>query len=160
MSFKQNLSTIQNKLRVHLPTLRWLVPLLLTVLVIFYELGPASWLYEEQGVLFRTLADLIIFGTIGPLFALIILYFLERWLDEKDTAEFQARILNQARAEIDNGRQLHDNSIQVLFAASLLLDSFRAENPELPPETAVQIGKTETALNQAIFQLREYLQNQ
>ena len=160
MLFKNYRRAVQNNLRTHLPFLRWFVPLLLTVLVVLYEFGPARWLYEQQGLLYNTIADLLVFGTIGPLFALVTLYFLERWLDERDTTEFQAHVLNQVREEIKDGRQLHDDSIQVLFAASLLLDSFKANHPELPPDTAVQIGKTETALNQAILQLREHLTNQ
>lgn len=159
MSSKHLSNSLQSYLHPRLRFFRWSVPLLLLAFVIIYEVGPARWLYVQWGPFFRTVTDVLIFGVIGPFFAFTLLYFLERWLDERDTADLQMHILNRVQAEVQNGRELHDDALQVLFAASMLIDSLKSALPQLPDDTTVQIEITEAALQQAIHQLRSHLLN-
>ncbi len=145
------------RFRQRLGLLKWLIPAGLMLLVMGYYLGPARWLYDGLGFTYNILADLLIFGTVGPALAFVLLYFLERWLEERDTSDLQAQILAQAREDAQKSRQLNDDALQILFAAGTLIDSLKSSHPDLPPETAVKIEAMEQALDQAMQQLRAHL---
>ena len=144
-------------MRQRLPTLRWIVPLVLILLVILYEIGPARWVYWPLGFVYHTLSDIIMFGTIGPILAYLVLTFVDRWLEEKETADLQATVLAKARADADASRQLSDDAVQVLFASGTLLELIKEACPNLPEETAVQMTAMEQSLDQAIQRLRSHL---
>ena len=152
----ENYLTTEN-MRQRLPTLRWLVPLALILLVTLYEVGPARWIYRQLGFTYHTLSDIIMFGTIGPILAYLGLTFVARWLEEKETADLQAAVLAQARADASASRQLSDDAVQVLFASGTLLELVKEACPDIPEETAVQLNTMEQALNSAIHRLRTHL---
>ena len=136
---------------------RWLLPLGLILLVAFYEIGPARWIYGRFGFAYHIVADIIIFGTIGPTLLFLTLNFISRWLEERETSDLQAKLLAQSQQEAHHSRQLNDDAVQILFAASVLIDSLKSSHASLPPDTTEQIETMEKSLQQAIEQLRAHL---
>lgn len=146
-----------DQFRQYLPRLRWLIPLVLVLLVIAYEIGPAFWIYQSFGINVHIAAEIIVFGTIGPILAFLLLNFLERWLEERETSDLQAQILAKAQQDAHASRVLSDDAIQMLFAAGTLITSLKESHPEMGEETAVQVQAIENSLNQAIAQIRTHL---
>lgn len=144
-------------LRRWLVRLRWLVPASLVMLVVAYEVGPASWIYASLGYRFHLLAEILLFGTVGPALAFILLDLLGRWLEECETSDLQTQILAQARERIQNSRQLNDDALQALFAAGILVASLQSGRAEFPREMVTRLEETERALHQAIERLRTSL---
>jgi len=99
----------------------------------------------------------MIFGTVGPLLAFFALSLLEQWFEERETSDLQAEILADARRDSERSRQLSDDAIQVLFAASALISSLQSVQAEIPMEYVSQLKNTETALDSAIRNLRLHL---
>ena len=139
--------------------LSWAVPLAMLVLVVGYELGPARWLHMRFGFTYHLAAELLLFATLGPALAFVVLQLLRRWLEERDTSDLQAALLAQTRAEAQGSRQLNDDALQVLFAAGVLIDTLKAGNQSLPPNLLRQVEETEVALQDAVAQLRSHLLN-
>jgi len=144
-------------LRGNLHTLKWAIPLALALLVAGYEMLPAIWIHDAWGVGFHALLDMFLFGTIGPAIVYVLLNFLERWLEERETSDLQAQILQRAREDAHHSRQLNDDAVQVLFSASALIESLKANHSELPPDAITHIEITEQALDKAIRDLRAHL---
>jgi signal transduction histidine kinase len=103
------------------------------------------------------LAEILVYGTIGPVLTFLLLEYLGRWLEERETSELQAMILTQARETARIDRELNDNTLQAMFATSVLLDSIKSSLPYLPPEVATQLQAADKSLDGAIRQLREHL---
>lgn len=137
--------------------LRWLIPLVLMLLVIAYELGPARWIYENLGFNYHLLAEILIFATIGPALVFIALDLLVRWLDERDTADYQASLLTRANENVESSRQLHDDVLQTLFATSLLIAKLKSDANNLSPELTQQIEANDQALEEARQRLQSHL---
>lgn len=137
--------------------LRWLIPLVLMLLVIAYELGPARWIYENLGFNYHLLAEILIFATIGPALVFIALDLLVRWLDERDTADYQASLLTRANENVESSRQLHDDVLQTLFATSLLVAKLKSDANNLSPELTQQIEANDQALEEARQRLQSHL---
>jgi signal transduction histidine kinase len=139
--------------------LRWLVPAGMLLLVVAYEIGPARWIHERLGANYHFAAEILVYGTIGPVLAFVLLDFLGRWLEERETTELQAQVLARAREQARLSHQLSDDTLQALFAASMLLTSLESSLPALPPETATRFRETQAALNQTIQELHARLRN-
>jgi len=146
-------------LRRRLSLLQKLAPIGLLFLVIAYEIGPARWIHDWLGDAYHFVAEILVYGTVGPALAYLLLDFLGRWLEERETSELQAKVLAQAREHARISHQLSDEAVQALFAASMLLTSFTSSLSELPPEVASQLREAEQGLHQAIQQLRAHLLN-
>ncbi|MFQ5436099.1 MAG: hypothetical protein ACE5FD_14600 [Anaerolineae bacterium] len=144
-------------LRGRLHRLKWAIPLSLVILVVGYELLPALWVQNTWGFAPHALMDVLLFGTIGPAIVYILLNFLERWLEERETSDLQAKILQKAQEDARHSRQLNDDAVQVLFSASTLIESLKTSHPELPSDTIAHIEITEKALDKAIRDLRVHL---
>jgi signal transduction histidine kinase len=138
--------------------LQKLIPAALVLLVVVYEIGPARWIHDVLGEDAHFVAEILVYGTVGPVLAFLLLDFVGRWLDERDTTEVQAQVLADARESERIGRELSDEALQTLFAASALLASFKSTLSEIPPETAAALRDTEQMLDQAIQKLRDHLQ--
>ncbi|MDX1665221.1 MAG: hypothetical protein R3272_15620 [Candidatus Promineifilaceae bacterium] len=142
------------------PTLRrlnWLVPLSLLLLVIGYQLGPAHWIYTSLGYQYHIAAEILVFASAGPLLAFSVLYLLRRWLEERDTSEWQAQLLKLSREHRRRSRQLNDDTLQVLFAAGVMLDTLKGAQPSLDAELLARVEATESALQAAVDDLRSHL---
>ena len=140
--------------------LKWLIPAGLILLVVFYEVGPSRWIYEGFGFRIHLVAEILLFGTVGPIVAFILLELLGRWIDEKETADFQAQLLAQANEKEQVVRQTSDDTLQVLFATSLLINTIKSDRFNLPSQTAKQIEITEQALNETIKRLHAQLMDE
>lgn len=147
----------QTGFRRQLGILRWFIPLLLVVLVVVYEIGPSRWIYQSLGFNFHLAAEILLFATVGPLLVFIILDLHGRWIDERETAELQSQLLVQANEKDQALRQLSDDTLQILFATSLLLATFKSGHGDLPEHTTAQIEATEQALNETMKRLRSHL---
>lgn len=150
------MTNITPAIRRRFGTLKWLIPLGLIVIVIAYELGPSRWIYDSFGFTYHLLGEILVFATVGPLLALISLEFFSRWVDEKETADMQADLLSRARAHEQNARQLSDDTLQVLYATSLMIAHLQ-DAADIPAEAVGQIDATQEALNSSIENLRSHL---
>lgn len=146
-----------NTLRRRLGLIKWLIPAGLMLLVIVYELGPARWLNDGLGFSYHLLAEIVLFGTLGPALAFVLLDLLGRWVDEKETADLQAKLLAEANEKEIIVRQVSDDTLQVLFATSLLIATMKSDHFDLPSDTTAQIEATEQELQEAIDRLRSHL---
>ena len=143
--------------RRQLGLLKWLIPLGLMLLVVAYEIGPSRWINNGLGFSYHLLVEILLFGTVGPVLAFVVLVLLGRWIDERETADLQARMLAQANEKEQEVRQLNDDILQVFFGTSLLITAFKSDQPELQASTAAQIEATEQALGEAMERLHAYL---
>jgi len=146
-------SSFQKKIR----SMKWLIPLALVLFVVAYELGPSRWVYVRLGFTYHLVIEILLFGTVGPLLAFLVLELLYRWTTEKETAEFQANLLARAKEREVEGRRINDDTLQVLFATSLLLTAFKTDGSELPSSTSAQIEVTEQMLTDAIRRVSSHL---
>jgi signal transduction histidine kinase len=147
------LSAIRRRLKL----LQMLVPAGLLLLVVVYEVGPARWLHDSLSAGSYFIAEILVYGTVGPMLAFVLLEFLGRWLEERETNELQAQVLAQARERARLNHKLSDDAVQALFAASALIASLESRLPDLSPQAAAQLREAKQALDQAIQQLRTYL---
>lgn len=143
--------------RRQLKLLKWFVPVGLILLVILYEVGPSSWIYGQFGFGYHLLIEIILFGTVGPILVFVLIELLGRWIDEKETADLQAELITKAQNKEAGIREIGDDTIQVLFATSLLLSTLKSRKDELPAETVAYIDATEQELNNTIIRLRSEL---
>lgn len=147
-------------LRRWLKIMRWLLPVSMFSLVVAYQLLAARWFHNNLGEQYHYLAEILFYGTIGPAFAFILLHFLDRWLEEKETSDLQAKLLAQAREYAGISNKLNDDALQTLFAVRVLINSIEAGLEKQDQGSAALFKRTETALEVAIKELREHLENQ
>ena len=140
-------------LRQRVARLRWLAPAGLLLLVIINELGLARWVETHVGHTVSVTLDILIYGSVGPVLAYLLLTVVGRWLEERETSEAQAEALHRARALAEHNHGLTDDALQTLFATSLMLDTLARELPNLSPEASAQYREAEQAVNRAIEQL-------
>ncbi|HEX6302980.1 MAG TPA: hypothetical protein VFZ76_02255 [Anaerolineales bacterium] len=147
-------------LRKWLRVLRWALPLAMFGLVVLYELVAARWFHLNMGEAFHYLAEILFYGTIGPALAFILLHFLGRWLEEKETSDLQAKLLAQAREYTGVSKKLNDDALQTLFAVRVLINSLQVGLKKQDLEFAALLKNTESTLEIAIKELRENLEHQ
>jgi signal transduction histidine kinase len=139
--------------------LQWTVPLGLVLFVVIYQIGPARWILESLGVQPHLIAEILVFAVVGPLLAYWLLHFLSRWLEEREISELQAQLLAHTREQARISHELSDKALQTLFAASMLLSTLHSSLGDLSPEETSTLLKTQEALNSAIRQIRDHLEN-
>ena len=137
--------------------LRWIIPTGLMLLVIAYEIGPARWINGRFGFSYHLAAEILLFGTVGPLLAFVLLDFLARWLDERDTSDLQAQLLAQTREQAQTGHRLCDDALQALFAAGAIIASLKPDS-ESSPDLAAHVEAAERQLSQTVKKLRSHLE--
>jgi len=136
-----------------LDLLRWLAPAGMLMLVIVNELGLARWVELRFGNLASVMLNILIYGTVGPLLAYLLLTLTGHWLAERDTSALQSQALHRARAQVKRNHDLTDDALQTLFATSLVLDTLADSLPHVSPEAAARFHEAEQAVNRAIEQL-------
>ena len=140
-------------LRRRVERLRWLAPVSLFLLVIINELGLARWVESHLGHTVNATLDILIYGSVGPVLAYLLLTVVGRWLEERETSEAQSEALHRARALAEHNHGLTDDALQTLFATSLMLDTLARELRNLSPETTAHYRAAEQAVNRAIEEL-------
>jgi len=155
-----NLPSPLHSLRQRVHWLKWLLPAALLLIVVAYEIGPSRWISNGWGGLYHAVSEILIYGTIGPLLAFVLLDFWNRWLEERETSELQAQVLARARERAADHTQLSDDVLQSLFAASTLLASLE-DQPEaqLTPEAKARLHEAQLALNTSILKLHAHLRD-
>lgn len=143
--------------RRQLGILKWLIPVGLALVVVAYELVISRWTFQNWGFNNHLIVEVSVFGTVGPLLTYMLLELLGRWIEEKETADWQSRLLAKANEKEQKSRQINDATIQVLFGTSLLMSTIKSDGSNLPDATIAQIEKTEKALNESIELLRTNL---
>jgi signal transduction histidine kinase len=141
--------------RVHV--LMLMIPIGLILFVLIYEVGLSEWFRAQFGANFHFVAEVVIYGLVGPLLAYLVLHFLDRWLEERETSDLQAHLLDEAQLRAKLGAELSDDALQTLFAASVLISSLKSGSTDLSPETKFDLARTEESLNRAIQQIRSHL---
>ena len=140
--------------------LQWMLPLGLVLFVVIYQIGPARWILESLGVEPHLIAEIIVFAVVGPLLAYWLLHFLSRWIEEREISELQAQLLAHTREQARISHELSDTALQTLFAASILLSTLQSSLSDLSPQETSTLLKTQEALNSAIQQIRDHLENE
>jgi signal transduction histidine kinase len=140
-------------LRRRLHWLQWAAPAAMALAVVFYVVGPGDTIYKTLGYSRHQLAEILFFGTIGPILIFILFTLLRRWLEEKETSELQALVLAQAREHARISREVTDDALQAIFAASVTLNSLESRVPDLPPEVIEQLRQTNRAMDPILQQL-------
>lgn len=119
---------------------------------------PANWLNEEAllqvtGIpisLFRSLCGIAI--TYGIVRALgVVLGEVEHWLENME----RMQALSRERERI--GRELHDGTIQSIYAAGLMLEGARYSLTSDPGAARTQLTRAIESLNQTIQDVRRYI---
>lgn len=146
-------------LRRRLRLLRWLVPLTMALLVVAYEALPGPWLLERFGLGVHTAVEILLFGTIGPLLAFVVLDFLGRWLDERETSDLQSQLMAEAREDVRRSRELCDDAVQALFSAGALISALQAEaQANGLPQSSTPIAATQAKMDEIVAALRGHLE--
>ena len=144
-------------LRSHPGLLRWIFPVAVFLLILVYELVAARWVHRRIGYPYHVIAEILFFATLGPALAFSFARSFEHWLDERDTSDWQAQLLDRVRADARLSRQLNDDALQVLFSAGIVIETLKVTNPNLPPELKAQVEATESSLQNASRRLRQHL---
>jgi signal transduction histidine kinase len=119
---------------------------------------PANWLNQELiqdllGVpvaLFRALVGLVLIYSI--LQALKVFQIeTQNWIEEMERA--QALAADRERI----GRELHDGTIQSIYAAGLILEDVRMALDSEPQRARMQLGRAMASLNRTIQDIRSYI---
>jgi hypothetical protein len=134
-----------------------LAPVLMILLVIAYEAGPSRWLDVRAGYQQHFIAELLFYGTLGPALVFVLLHFLRRWLEERETSELQSQILQKAHKHAQDKDATAEDALQALFAASVILNSLESKCHDLTSEEAAALKRTRIALDDTIRRLRSQL---
>jgi signal transduction histidine kinase len=119
---------------------------------------PANWLNQDTvqdllGVpvpLFRALVGLVL--TYSILRALEVFQVeTDHWVEEMERA--QALAADRERI----GRELHDGTIQSIYAAGLILEDVRVSLDRQPERAQVQLSRAMASLNRTIQDIRSYI---
>ena len=145
-------------LRRRLDLLQWLAPAGMVFLVVIYEISVARFVYDRWGSGHHFLVEIFFFGTLGPALVFALLFVFRRWLEERETSDLQAQILELARKQVKGSQAATEDALQALFAASVFLKSLEAKRIELTIEDAQLLRQTQFALNATIKKLRTYME--
>src|SRR5262245_55971494 len=97
-------------MRQRVERLRWLAPTGLLLLVIINELGLARWVESHVGHGVSIVLDILIYGSVGPVLAYLLLTVIGRWLEERETSEAQSEALLRVRALAQRNHDLSDDA--------------------------------------------------
>src|SRR3990172_8602337 len=88
------------RLRKRVHALSWFLPIVFSLMAVFYQLGPARWVHDRYSHEIHYLVEIVFYASAGPLLTFLTMRRLVRWLDEKERAENQARTSEQRLASI------------------------------------------------------------
>jgi len=147
--------------------LRYLLPPVLVVVVVFYQLIVAQTLAESYGHIVHYSVEVAFYSLTGPVITWLTLVWVERNLREKDRLERQLEayrkereaILEEERSRI--ARDLHDGIAQTLYFLALKADmagQFIDHNKEKVRAELKEIGRNARQIirevRRTIFALR------
>ena len=138
--------------------LRFILPPLLVLVVIFYQLGIAQALENNFGHTVHYGVEVAFYSLTGPVVTWLMLVWIERKLAEQEQLENQikaaekekASVLEEERARI--ARDLHDGMAQTLYFLALKTDMLRQKlhNDGETTQELRQMGKSLRQIIQGI----------
>ena len=139
--------------------LRFILPPLLILVVIFYQLGIAQALENNFGHTVHYGVEVAFYSLTGPVVTWLMLVWVERKLAEKEQLEKQIRaaekekesVLGEERARI--ARDLHDGMAQTLYFLALKTDVLR-QKMQNDDEAAHELREMGRSLRQIIQGIR------
>jgi PAS domain S-box-containing protein len=90
------------QVRQRIATLRWVLPSLMVLVVVFYQLVLARWISEAFGHEIHFGVEVLFYATVGPLLTYWTLKLIDGWLVEKNLAEHKASDSENRLASIAN----------------------------------------------------------
>ena len=90
------------QVRQRIATLRWVLPSLMVLVVVLYQLVLARWISEAFGHQIHFGTEVLFYATVGPLVTYWTLKLIDGWLAEKNLAEQKASISEYRLASITN----------------------------------------------------------
>lgn len=87
-------------LRQRIAILRWTLPVMLTTITILYQLWSAHLTHNYYSDIIHYAVEFVFYATVGPLLIFLALTRLNRWLEDKEQVEKQARASEQRLASI------------------------------------------------------------
>ena len=139
--------------------LRFILPPLLVLVVIFYQLGIAQALENNFGHTVHYGVEVAFYSLTGPVVTWLMLVWIERKLAEQEQLENQikaaekekASVLEEERARI--ARDLHDGMAQTLYFLALKTDMLRQKLRD-DGEAAQELREIGRSLRQIIQGIR------
>src|SRR5664279_2244512 len=77
-------------LRPRISILRWVLPIVLGLLAVLYEIGPGRWIHDIYSATAYFDIDVAFYGVMVPILTFAVLTLLGQWLNKKEQAERQA----------------------------------------------------------------------
>jgi len=109
--------------------LRYLIPVVLVLIVISYQLGVAQWVELRYGYNLHYWVEIAFYSLTGPVATALILTWIERELREKEALRQEREaVLEEERARI--ARDLHDSVAQTLYFLALKTDHLRQQSDQ------------------------------
>lgn len=87
-------------LRQRVDRLRWVLPLSLALVSVFYQLGPAAWVHDRISHDFHYAVEIMFYGVVGPLAVFWAVGLVRGWLEDRERLEQQARASENRLAAI------------------------------------------------------------
>jgi hypothetical protein len=106
--------------------------------------------HDTFGETMHFIAEVVVYGTVGPCLAYLLLDFVSRWAAERETNDLQAKLLAEARSRAEKRFVQNDDALQSLFAVSVILSSLHERSAELPPDLAAQVSKAKQAIEDTV----------
>jgi len=121
---------------------------------------PANWLNDAQVERLTLIPVQVYRSLFGLILTLVMLRVLEVFrleLDRQLISMEETQLLTAERERI--GRELHDGTLQTIYAAGLLLKASEKEfkKEDSPPKSLGRIQQTVTMLDQAVAEIRAYI---
>ncbi|MFQ5617013.1 MAG: ATP-binding protein [Anaerolineales bacterium] len=89
-----------DSLKQRITLLKRVLPPVLALVVVLYQLGPARWVHDTLGHSIHFGVEILFYASAGPLLAYWTLNLIGRWLDEKEQAERLVSISEHRLASI------------------------------------------------------------
>ena len=157
--------------------LQWVLPPVITLAAVFYQLGPAWYVHDHFGHIAHYGLEILFYGTAGPAFVYLTLRVVSGWVLQKEQAESEVYSLNaelQARLE-ERGellgriltaqeeerrrlaRELHDELGQGLSSMALSLELAQRLADRDPQAAARQLDQMRARIAEASDQMYDLI---
>jgi signal transduction histidine kinase len=139
--------------------LRYILPPLLVLTVVFYQLGIAQALENNFGHTVHYGVEVAFYSLSGPIVTWLMLVWVERKLEDQERLEMQIQAAERAKASVIEeerariARDLHDGMAQTLYFLALKTDMLR-QNLSSQDELVQELRDMGRSLRQIIQDVR------
>lgn len=91
---------LPSTLRQRIPALRRALPIIFTLTVLLYQLVLARWVHDRLNDALHSVVDILFYGAVGSLSLTWALWWVSRWVDDKERAELRAHEVEHHLASI------------------------------------------------------------